>query len=603
MAKTWQLIYIIIVFASTLISAGLTVFAWRRRDKPATTAFIMLMLCVTVWTAASSMRMLVNTPQAARFWWNVIFFGIATTPVAFLAFALEYTGRGKWLTRARLVALSVIPLITQIIVWTSDVPGLFYQRIEFAQGGLSTAPDILVWGPWFWVHTVYSYSLIMVTVILIVLTLLRSSDLYRRQATTLLAGALFPLTANLIVTFELIPGVNANLNAIGFAVTGMIVAWSIFRYRLLDIVPIARDALIDSMSDGMLVLDAENQVVDLNPAMQAILASGLLYAQGSPARSIRARLIGQPAEEVFARWPDLVAHLEDEAGTQSEIVLQGEENHCHYDLRISMLTNRRGQFTGRLIVLRDITDRMQTEEALRQYTAELEASNAELDAFAHTVAHDLKDPLAVMVGYSSLLESQDDLTDQASVQENLQRIIRNGYKMTDIVDELLLLASVRKVDEVEMCPLDTAAVIAEVRKRLTRTIAEHRAEIRTPDEWPVAIGYAPWVEEVWVNYISNACKYGGTPPHVELGAAEQSDGMVRFWVRDDGAGLTREQQDRLFTQFTQLHELRRKGHGLGLSIVQRIVDKLGGQVGVESQVGTGSTFFFTLPHDQSKDQE
>jgi two-component system sensor histidine kinase/response regulator len=100
---------------------------------------------------------------------------------------------------------------------------------------------------------------------------------------------------------------------------------------------------------------------------------------------------------------------------------------------------------------------------------------------------------------------------------------------------------------------------------------------------------------VWANYISNAIKYGGRPPHIELGATAQDDGMVRFWVRDNGAGLTPEEQTRLFIPFTRLDQVQVKGHGLGLSIVRRIVGKLGGQVGVESQVGQGSVFSFTLP--------
>ncbi len=111
----------------------------------------------------------------------------------------------------------------------------------------------------------------------------------------------------------------------------------------------------------------------------------------------------------------------------------------------------------------------------------------------------------------------------------------------------------------------------------------------------MALGYGPWVEEVWANYLSNAIQYGGRPPRVELGATEQADGMVRFWVRDNGPGLTPEEQARLFTPFTRLDQVRAKGHGLGLSIVRRIVEKLGGQVGVESEVGRGSVFTFTLP--------
>jgi signal transduction histidine kinase len=136
-------------------------------------------------------------------------------------------------------------------------------------------------------------------------------------------------------------------------------------------------------------------------------------------------------------------------------------------------------------------------------------------------------------------------------------------------------------------------------------VGEHHAQFALPAAWPVALGYAPWVEEVWVNYLSNAIKYGGCSPKIELGAAllsypspfggeNRGGGIIRFWVRDGGVGLAPDEQARLFMPFSRLGNVRAKGHGLGLSIVKRIVDRLGGQVGVESQVGAGSTFWFTL---------
>jgi signal transduction histidine kinase len=139
------------------------------------------------------------------------------------------------------------------------------------------------------------------------------------------------------------------------------------------------------------------------------------------------------------------------------------------------------------------------------------------------------------------------------------------------------------------------ALVEETVQRLHNLIAEYQAEIIVAKEWPTAIGHAPWVAEIWVNYLSNAIKYGGRPPRAELGADQSPDGGVRFWVRDNGKGLTAEEQQRLFTPFTQLHHSQAVGHGLGLSIVQRIAAKLGGAVGVESAPGKGSLFWFTLP--------
>jgi signal transduction histidine kinase len=126
-------------------------------------------------------------------------------------------------------------------------------------------------------------------------------------------------------------------------------------------------------------------------------------------------------------------------------------------------------------------------------------------------------------------------------------------------------------------------------------IEEHQAQIVIPEVWPDAIGYGPWIEEVWANYLSNALKHGGQPPHIELGASSQLDNMVRFWTRDNGPGLSPDAQTCLFTPFSQIGRVAKSGHGLGLSIASNIVEKLGGEVGVESELGKGSLFFFTLP--------
>jgi two-component system sensor histidine kinase/response regulator len=231
---------------------------------------------------------------------------------------------------------------------------------------------------------------------------------------------------------------------------------------------------------------------------------------------------------------------------------------------------------------------------LRRLSAELQARNEELDAFSHIESHDLKGPLTLVIGHASFLEETWPTMPAEEVQKHLQAIVRSGYKMINIVDELLLLSSVRK-EEVESTSLDMSNIVNEARRRLAHMVEKHRAEIILPDGWPTALGHGPWVEEVWGNYLSNAMKYGGRPPRVELGATEQEDGTVRFWVRDNGAGLTPEEQAQLFTPFTQFAQGRAKGYGLGLSIVRRIIEKLGGQVGVESEVGRGSVFYFTLP--------
>jgi PAS domain S-box-containing protein len=245
----------------------------------------------------------------------------------------------------------------------------------------------------------------------------------------------------------------------------------------------------------------------------------------------------------------------------------------------------------------EIAERMQAQAKLRRHTTVLEAQNAELDAFAHTVAHDLKNPVSAIVGYADVLKKNYTSLPQDVQEEFFSVIARNARKMAAIIDELLLLASVRGMQEIDMQPLEMSRIVAEARGRLLHLIEEHQGEISLPESWPIALGYGPWVEAVWTNYISNALKYGGQPPKVELGSTIQEDWWVRFWVRDNGPGLSPEEQARLFTPFERLHQAGTEGQGFGLSIVQRIVKKLGGQVGVESEglPGQGCTFYFTLP--------
>jgi signal transduction histidine kinase len=235
-----------------------------------------------------------------------------------------------------------------------------------------------------------------------------------------------------------------------------------------------------------------------------------------------------------------------------------------------------------------IKDMMQL---LQTQNLQLQEQNRELEAFASTVAHDLKNPL------TNIFSSMEIIREFApNLDEQMQSIIHNSsnaaYKMSDIIDELLLLASVRK-EHVKTTPINMSDVIPSVLERLKTQIEKYQPQIVTPVTWIAAQGYAPWIEEIWANYLSNGLKYGGQPPCLELGSTAQAEGMVKFWLRDNGKGLTPEQQAKLFTEFSQLDRIQ--GHGLGLSIVRRIAEKLGGQAGAESTLGEGSTFYFTLP--------
>ena len=235
------------------------------------------------------------------------------------------------------------------------------------------------------------------------------------------------------------------------------------------------------------------------------------------------------------------------------------------------------------------------KKQLQARTVELEKRNLELDAFARSVAHDLKNPLNAIVGYSEILteECNIDSRPDEEIIDTVHMVNKAGKKMVNIIESLLLLAGVNKQTNVPTQSLDMNSIVEQVMQRLSYMNKEYKANIVLPNNWLVAKGYAPWVEEIWVNYMTNGIKYGGKPPKLELGS-DQKDDMIRFWVLDNGDGISEDAE--LFTPFTRLHTGNLEGHGLGLSIVQQIIDKLGGKVGVETTEGQGCRFYFTLPN-------
>jgi PAS domain S-box-containing protein len=587
-----------VVLAPLTAAACVGTVAYARWLYPSreTSALTWLSLLCVGWLVANTLEVATSTEAATLFWAKFTYAFVALVAVAWLALALQYSAHTRWLTPGRFWPFFIIPAITIALTWTNDSHQLVWADYRFIPVNNMLAINITRYGPWFWVHIAYSYALILLGAGLIIRQNSRSFRLYRQQSSWMIAAALLPIVVNISYVLRWLPGITKDYTPISFALAAMIFAGAMIRYHLFDLRPVARAAVIDSLSDAMLAIDPHGRIVDLNPAAQALI--------GIPASHI----VGKPAEEVLDPWRDLVERYRDRTEIQDEITLRHAGTDRTYALQVSPLPGRQQQPGGLLIVLRDMTARKQAEAELRAYTAKLEARNEELDAFAHTVAHDLKDPVTAMIDYSLELKLHFRSMPAEEVEAALDKIARSGEKMSAIIDSLLLLAQVRQIEEVELVPLDMGAIVAGALERLSALKADCHAEVMVPKRWPTVMGHGPWVEEVWVNYLSNAFKYGGAAPRIELNAREQpddaSDGvpggthagrsMVRFWVRDYGPGLTSGQRARLFAPLSQMG-IADEEYGLGLSIVQRIVTRLGGEVGVASQPGRGSLFWFTLP--------
>lgn len=238
-----------------------------------------------------------------------------------------------------------------------------------------------------------------------------------------------------------------------------------------------------------------------------------------------------------------------------------------------------------------------------QQEAELyKQKTEELDAYARTVAHDLKQPIAAIVGYADLLpEIMPANAENALLLKAVAAIGQSAEQADRTIRALLLLATVNKT-AVPVEPIDMAAIVKNALQQLQIMIQEKSAIVHLPDRWGTAVGHQPWLEEVWRNYLINALKYSGSPPELTIGCDSATANMTRFWLEDNGPGIPPQYRANLFKEFSHLPKTNSsdESHGLGLAIVKRIIEKLGGEVGYEAGPERGSIFFFTLPTQLSE---
>jgi PAS domain S-box-containing protein len=351
----WQYTpYVLPLLIAAAISAAVAALAWRRRPTAGATPLFWGMLAATCWSLAYALELAGADLATKLFWLRIEYLGIATVAVAWLLLVLEQTGWEKWLTRRNRFLLSVVPAITILLAWTNDDHGLIYSHISLDTNG--SFPELaLIYGVWFWISIAYSYVALLFGTLLLLRVFLRASGLYRGQARALLIGASAPWLVNILHLSGLSPFPHLDLTPFAFTLTGLASAWALFRFRLLDIVPVARGAVIESMDDGVIVLDSQDRVVDFNPSAARI--TGRLASE----------VIGEPAAQALPDLADLIQRYRDVTEAHEEISLGLDEAECCFDLRISPLRDRRGRITGRLLVLHDITERKQAERKRHEH--------------------------------------------------------------------------------------------------------------------------------------------------------------------------------------------------------------------------------------------
>ncbi len=398
----------LIASAAAILAVILAIYAWRRRDVAGALAFAGLIAALLEWVIASTFSLYVPGLEGKLAWVKLSYLGTAGAILAWLTFSLQYTGQGKWLNRWKALGLSAIPIITILLVYTNDYHRFVWTRVWFDQYVR------VAHGTWYWVYIAYSYLLYLFGMGLLVRFYLLSAKPYRSQAIMVIFGGLIIWVWDILYLIKLPLTLNpASSFAIVF-ISALVFGWGLFRYRLLDIVPIAREAVIESMGDGMVVLDAQERIIDFNPPAKKIL--------GCPGSGC----IGLPIEQVLPAWKQHHPDLNPQEHFRAEFTLAKEGQHIYHEMSSSPLKDRQGRTRGRLVLITDINERKRVEIAEREQRTLAEALRDTASALNSTLELDeVLDRILTNVG--RVVPS--DAVNIMLIQNGLAHIVRSqGYK-------------------------------------------------------------------------------------------------------------------------------------------------------------------------------
>lgn len=563
-------------------------FLIKIRHSPGVKYWLIWQLASSFWAFMYAFEYSASDIESKLFWSKLSYFGIVYCAVSFFFFSFEFSSKFRYLRKRLIIILYSISTLFILSPFTNELHHLHWKDYYIIPETNATG---YVYGPLFWIFFVFTYSLLISATINVVSVFFRFSRFYRQQIILILFASLLPIAGNLIYVFHLNPVPGFDWTPFTFLITGVLIAINISYYKMFDLVPFGRNKLIDKLSDAIFIIDRSGMIADCNPAISKF------------ADLDHKAIIGRHVNEVFPDRERLIQEVNENDEYQSVVSSETNGRVRHFELTSSALYDPNQQKKGRLVVVKDITKFVVAEEKIQEANLllkneiqENEKLISDLDSFSHTVAHDLKNNLGIIVSATKMIHSGIDELPKEDMLEIIDMINSSATQTIHITKELLTLASVRQ-EEIKFSPVDLEHVVSSSLTRLKMMILERRATFMLPEVWPVVIGYEAWLEEVMINYISNAMKYGGIPPEISLGFDQLPDNRIKFWVKDNGKGLSESDISLLFNKFTRLDTLRAEGHGLGLSIVRRIIEKINGEVGVESEniPGKGSSFYFILP--------
>ncbi|HNP78157.1 MAG TPA: histidine kinase N-terminal 7TM domain-containing protein [Cyclobacteriaceae bacterium] len=574
-------------FSLSLLMSGvaslLIALTILRRGQASIWWFSLMMIAGGLWAIFYALELSAGDLEHMLLWVHFEYIGISFIPAAWVMFVLQFTGKSDWLDTRNLILIWIIPVLTLGMVITNSMHHLHYITTSVELSGAFPLLDFVP-GPWYYVHTVYFYLTLLIGMMLLYRHYSQTESVYRRQTRIILMAINIPWIINFLYLIGIRPLGHIDLTPYAFLLTSFIIAYGLTWHELFDIVPFAREQLIENLHEGMLVLDKAGRAVDCNATMRSFF----------PENS--GKIIGSSFTDLFANHGSLAQLLARQSNGHEEFTVTADDGERVYEVSATVLEDDKGVFVGTLLVFWDITRRKKTTEKLEQQTEKLAELNALKNKMFSVIAHDLRSPLASISSLLNLAQSGDLTPDD--IHAMMPALSQNVSSTSAMLDNLLHWAKSQLDGEQIKCTYFDFKILAlgntEFFLRPAFLKGVHLIN-RITEEHKVYADQS-MIDLVLRNLISNSIKFCEPGDSIILESESQPDGLL-VMVKDSGVGMDAELLSRLFdmNHISRPGTNNEKGTGLGLKLCKDFIEKNRGKLWIKSDPGKGTTVYFRLP--------